>query len=77
MLLRKQLIDFTRLSVGFCPYREYVMFDCRFFFSTRAQTSHPMSGGEIPASSYMSFTLVCFGHSGIALHAVLRSELCL
>ena len=54
-------------------------FDSCFFFSTRAHTSRLMSGGEIPASRYRSFTLVGFRQPVIALlnpvgeHDVMRS----
>ena len=71
-LLRKHLLDFKRLSVGFWPYREWATFDSCFFFSNRADTSRLMSGGAIPARRYSSSSLVGFRKPVIALHAVLN-----
>ena len=50
------------------------MFDSCFIFSTRVHTSRLMSGGAIPASRYMSSTLVGFRQPVIAMHAVLSFE---
>ena len=61
-LRKKQFLDFSLLSAGCCPYREWApLFSC-LVFSILAHTSLRMSGGAIPASKYRSSTLVGFRH---------------
>ena len=72
-LCKKQFLDFSLLSAGFWPYREWASLVSCLVFSTRAHTSLRTLGGAIPASKYRSSTMVGFRHLVTALHALFRS----
>ena len=69
---KQQFLDFSLLSAGCCPYREWASL-VSFFFSILAHTSIRISGGAIPASKYISSTLVGFRHTVTVLHALFSS----
>ena len=72
-LRKKQFWDFSLLSAGCCPYREWASLVSYLVFSILAHTSLRMLGGAIPASKYRSSTLVSFRHPVTALHALFSS----
>ena len=72
-LRMKQLWDFSLLSAGCCPYREWASLVSCLVFYILAHTSLRMSGSAIPASKYRSSTLVGFTHPVTALHALFSS----
>ena len=72
-LRNNQFRDFSLLSAGCCPYREWASLVSCLVFSILAHTSLRMSGGAIPASKYRSSTLVGFRHPVTALHALFSS----
>ena len=57
-LRKEQFLDFSVLSAGCCPYREWTSLVSCLVFSTLAHTSLRMSGCAIHASKYRSSTLV-------------------
>ena len=61
-LRKKQFRNFSLLSAGCCPYREWASLVSCLVFSILAHTSLRMSGGAIPASKYRYSTLVGFRH---------------
>ena len=72
-LRKKQFLDFSLLSAGCFPYREWVSLVSCLVFSILAHTSLRMSGGAIPVSKYRSSTLVGFRHPVMALHSMFSS----
>ena len=72
-LRKKQFLDFSLLSAGCCPYREWASLVSCLVFSILAHTSLRMSGGAIPASKYRSSTLVGLRHPVRALHVLFSS----
>ena len=72
-LRKKQFLDFSLLSAGFWPYKEWGSLVSCLVFSTWAHTSLRVLGGAIPGSKYRSSTLVGFRHPVTALHALFSS----
>ena len=72
-LRKKQFRDFSLLSAGCCPYREWASLVSCLVFSILAHTSHRMSDGAIPASKYRYSTLVGFRYHVTARHALFSS----
>ena len=71
---RNPFLDFTRLSAGIFPCKEWSSFVSCLAFSTLAHTSRLMLGGAIPDNKYISSTLVGLRHPLIARHVLLSSE---
>ena len=59
-LCKKQFLDFSLLSAGCCPYREWASLVSCLVFSVLVHSSLRMSGGAIPASKYRSSTFGWF-----------------
>ena len=59
-LCKKQFLDFSLLSAGRYPYKEWASLVSCLVFSILADTSLLMSGGTILARKYRSSTLVRF-----------------
>ena len=74
-LRKKHFRDFSLLSAGCYPYREWTSLVSCLVFSILAHTYLRMSGGAIPASKYRSSTLVGFRHPVTDLHALFSSVL--
>ena len=72
-LHKNQFLDFGLLSAGCCPYREWTSLVSCLVFYILPHTSLRMSGGAIPASKYISSTLVGFMHPVTALYALFSS----
>ena len=70
---KKQFREFSLLSAGCCPYREWASLVSCLVFSMLAHTSLRMSVGAIQVSKYRSSTLVSFRHPVTALHALFSS----
>ena len=68
-LRKKQFMDFSLLSAGCFPYREWPSLVSCLVFSILAHTSLRMSGRAIRVSKYRSSILVGFRHSVTAVHA--------